>query len=76
MLYLKRKQGLTIFFKVVVFLIGITVLTLCIFGLPEIASRDAEANPETAYLQYPFLVCAYVLSLKGKESYSAVNLCT
>jgi hypothetical protein len=31
--------------------------------LPGIASRDAEANPETDYLQYPFLVCAYVLSI-------------
>jgi hypothetical protein len=34
---------------------------LCIFWLPGIASRDAEANPETANLQYPFLVSAYVL---------------
>jgi hypothetical protein len=58
---MKRKQGSTIFLKVVLFLLGITVLALCIFGLPGIASRDAEANPETAYLQYPFLVCAYVL---------------
>ncbi|MGM0878679.1 MAG: DUF2975 domain-containing protein [Bacillota bacterium] len=60
---MKRKQGSTIFLKVVIFLIGITVLALCIFWLPGIASRDAEANPETAYLQYPFLVCAYVLSI-------------
>jgi hypothetical protein len=60
---MKRKQGSTIFLKVVIFLIGITVLALCIFWLPGIANRDAEANPETAYLQYPFLVCAYVLSI-------------
>lgn len=59
----KRKRGSTNFLKVVVFLIGIVVLALCIFGLPGIASRDAEANPETAYLKYPFLVCAYVLSI-------------
>jgi len=60
---MKRKQGLTIFLKSILFLIGIAVLALCIFGLPGIASRDAEANLETAYLQYPFLVCAYVLSI-------------
>jgi hypothetical protein len=60
---MKRKQGSTIFLKVVIFLFGITVLALCIFWLPGIASRDAEANPETDYLQYPFLVCAYVLSI-------------
>lgn len=39
------------------------LLALCLFWLPWIASRDAEANPETAYLQYPFLVCGYVLSI-------------
>lgn len=53
----------TFFLKGVVVLIRITALALCIFWLPGIASRDAEANPETAYLQYPFLVCAYVLSI-------------
>lgn len=57
------KRGSTFFLKGVIVLIGITVLALCIFWLPGIASRDAEANPETAYLQYPFLVCAYVLSI-------------
>jgi len=60
---MKRKQCSTIFLKVVIFLIGITALALCIFWLPWIASRDGEANPETAYLQYPFLVCAYVLAI-------------
>jgi hypothetical protein len=38
---MKRKQGSTIFLKVVIFLIGITVFALCIFWLPGIASRDA-----------------------------------
>ena len=56
------KRGSTFFLKGVIVLIGITVLVLCIFWLPGIASRDAESHPETAYLQYPFLVCAYVLS--------------
>ena len=60
---MKRKQGSTIFLKVVIFLIGIAVLAVCIFGLPGVASRDAAAHPETAYLQYLFLVYAYVLCI-------------
>lgn len=57
------KRGSTFFLKGVIVLIGMTVLVLCIFWLPGIASRDAESNLETAYLQYPFLVCAYILSI-------------
>ena len=55
------KRGSTLFLKVVISIIGIAALALCIFWLPGMASRDAAANPETAYLQYPFLVCAYIL---------------
>ncbi|MED3729511.1 DUF2975 domain-containing protein [Priestia endophytica] len=43
-----------------VFIIGIPVLALCIFWLPWIATKDAAAHPETAYLQYPFLIGAYI----------------
>ena len=53
------KQGSTTFLKVIIFLIGIAVLALCIFWLPEIAIRDAKAHPGTAYSLYPFLGCAY-----------------
>ncbi|MDQ0877415.1 hypothetical protein QFZ77_006074 [Paenibacillus sp. V4I3] len=53
----------TFFLKGVIILIGIVALALCIFLLPEIASRDAEAHPVTAYLQYPFLLSAYLLSI-------------
>jgi Protein of unknown function (DUF2975) len=59
----KRKRGSTTFLKVVIFLIGIAVLAVCIFVLPGVASRDATAHPDTAYLQYPFLVYAYVLCI-------------
>ncbi|HEK9100507.1 DUF2975 domain-containing protein [Bacillus pfraonensis] len=52
---MKSKQGSTIFLKVVIFLISIAVL--------KVASRDAAAHPETDYLQYPFLVYAYVLRI-------------
>lgn len=55
-------RGATFFLKGVILLIGIVVLSMCLFWLPEIASRDAKAHPESAYLQYPFLLCAYLLS--------------
>lgn len=53
-------RGSTLFLRVAVLLIGIPVLALCIFGLPGMAARDAAAHPETAYLQYPFLLGAYL----------------
>ncbi|MFC5604331.1 DUF2975 domain-containing protein [Sporosarcina koreensis] len=60
---MKRKQGSILFLKLVVLLIGIPVLALCIFWLPGAASRDAIVHPETAYLQYPFLLYAYALCI-------------
>ena len=54
------KHGSTIFLKIAVFIIGTPVLALCIFWLPGIAARDAIVHPETAYLQYPFLIGAYI----------------
>jgi hypothetical protein len=53
------KQGSTTFLKVIIFLIGIAVLALCIYWLPEITIRDAKTHPDDHYLLYPFLVCAY-----------------
>ncbi|MBG9586112.1 DUF2975 domain-containing protein [Cytobacillus firmus] len=53
------KQGSTTFLKVIILLIGIAVLALCIFWLPEIAIKDAKVHPDTAYFLIPFLVCAY-----------------
>jgi peptidoglycan/LPS O-acetylase OafA/YrhL len=52
------KQGSTTFLKVIIVLIGIAVLALCIFWLPEIAIKDAKAHPGD-YSLYPFLVYAY-----------------
>ncbi|WP_232787161.1 DUF2975 domain-containing protein [Planococcus sp. MB-3u-03] len=36
------------------------VMALYVFGLPGMAERDAALHPETAYLQYPFLISAYI----------------
>jgi len=57
------KRGSTLFLKGGVCLIGLGVLAVCIFWLPGMASRDAAAHPETSYLQYPFLISAYLLAL-------------
>ena len=53
------KQGSTTFLKVIIFLIGIAMLALCIYWLPEITIRDAKTHPGVDYSLYPFLVCAY-----------------
>jgi len=52
------KLGSTFFLKVVAFLIGIAVLAVCIFLLPEAARRDAIVHPGD-YSIYPLLICAY-----------------
>ncbi|UFU00049.1 DUF2975 domain-containing protein [Radiobacillus kanasensis] len=53
----------TLFLKVVVFLMGLPVLALCIFLLPDIAEFFAELNPKLDFLQYPFLIGLYVTAL-------------
>ena len=55
------KRGSTIFLKVVVFLIGITVLALCIFLLPWIANEAAEHYAGLVYL--PVLIGAYISAI-------------
>jgi hypothetical protein len=53
------KRGSTIFLKVVIFLIGIAVLALCIFLVPEIANFAAKLFPDNAYLKYLVLIDLY-----------------
>ncbi|KGR79169.1 DUF2975 domain-containing protein [Ureibacillus manganicus] len=52
------KLGSTFFLKVVTLLIGIAVLAVCIFLLPEAARRDSIVRPGD-YSIYPLLICAY-----------------
>jgi hypothetical protein len=52
------KRDSTTFLKVIIFLVGIAVLAVCIFLLPEAARRDAIERPGD-YSLYPLLVCAY-----------------
>lgn len=52
------KQGSTTFLKVIIFLLGIAVLTLCIFWLPVLAIREPKLHPGV-YSLYPLLGYAY-----------------
>lgn len=70
------KQGSIIFLKVIIFLIGIAVFALCIYGLPEITIRDAKTHPGD-YSLYPFLGCAYGLCITFSVAlYQAFKLLT
>lgn len=53
------KRGSAIFLKVIIFLVGIAVLTLCIYWIPVLTIRDVKAHPGGDYSLYPLLVCAY-----------------
>lgn len=53
----------TLFLKFAVVLMGLPVLALCIFVLPEIAEFFAELNPKLDILQYPFLIGLYVTAI-------------
>lgn len=52
------KLNSTFFLKIVAFLIGIAVLAVCIYWLPQVAIRDAKVRPGD-YSIYPLLICAY-----------------
>ncbi|MDI7744203.1 DUF2975 domain-containing protein [Lysinibacillus fusiformis] len=55
---MKVKLSSTFFLKIVAFLIGIAVLIVCIYWLPQAAIRDAKVRPGD-YSIYPLLICAY-----------------
>lgn len=60
---MKRKQTSTIFLRLVVFLMGIPVLALCIFLVPEIANFAAELYPDRVYLKYLVLIDLYATAI-------------
>ncbi|MFJ7369493.1 DUF2975 domain-containing protein [Lysinibacillus sp. NPDC098008] len=58
---MKRQQGALLFLKGVVIMLGVAALAVALFGLPEIARKDAAAHPDTTYISYLFLLYAYML---------------
>ncbi|MFB5248820.1 DUF2975 domain-containing protein [Bacillus mycoides] len=53
------KQGSTLFLKTVIILIGIPVLALCIFLVPNIGNYAAELYPDITYIKYLILINLY-----------------
>ncbi|TYP79271.1 DUF2975 domain-containing protein [Paenibacillus methanolicus] len=52
-----------LFLKGVLIAIGMAALAVCLVVLPIVASRDAAAHPDTAYMQVPFLAGCYALAV-------------
>ncbi|PLR93977.1 DUF2975 domain-containing protein [Bacillus halotolerans] len=57
------KRGSTLFLKIAVILIGIPVLALCIFLVPEIANFAAELYPDISYLKYLVYIDLYAAAI-------------
>ncbi|WP_010676709.1 DUF2975 domain-containing protein [Bacillus timonensis] len=55
---MRFKPGSTTFLEGIIILVGIAVLAVCIYFLPEAARRDAIERSGD-YSLYPLLVCAY-----------------
>lgn len=57
------KRGSTLFLKTAVVLMGIPVLALCIFVVPEIANFAAELYPNMASMKYLVLIDLYAAAI-------------
>lgn len=57
------KEVSTLFLKIAVILIGIPVLAMCIFAVPEIASFSVELVPGIPYIKYFVFVYFYVTAI-------------
>ncbi|MGZ9586597.1 DUF2975 domain-containing protein [Paenibacillus marinisediminis] len=57
------KRGTTIFLKIAVIIIGIPVLALCIFLVPEIANYAVEIYPDMTFLKYLVFIGLYVTAI-------------
>ncbi|WP_342512073.1 DUF2975 domain-containing protein [Sporosarcina sp. FSL K6-1522] len=57
------KRGTTLFLKIAVILIGIPVLALCIFLVPEIANFAVELYPDMASVKYLVLFDMYAAAI-------------
>lgn len=57
------RRGSTLFLRIAVILIGIPVLALCIFVVPEIAEFIAELYPDHTYLRYFVFIDLYATTI-------------
>lgn len=69
------KQVSTTFLKLAVILMGVPVLALCVFLVPELANIAAELLPEFAYIRYPVSAVLYASAVPFYFAlYQAFNL--
>ncbi|MGJ9385367.1 DUF2975 domain-containing protein [Salipaludibacillus sp. CF4.18] len=57
------KRGTTLFLKIALIIIGIPVIALCLFLVPEIASFAAELYPDIAYIKYLIFIDLYATAI-------------
>ncbi len=57
------KRVSTLFLKLAVILMGIPVLALCIFLVPEIANFAAQLYPDMAYIKYLVFINLYATAI-------------
>lgn len=57
------KQGTTLFLKAAVILIGIPVLALCVFLVPNIANYAAQLYPDFTVIKYLIFIDMYAAAL-------------
>ncbi|MFJ5770457.1 DUF2975 domain-containing protein [Psychrobacillus sp. NPDC093180] len=57
------KRGTTLFLKLALIVMGIPVLALCIFVVPEIANFVTELYPDHAYLKYIVYLDLYAAAI-------------
>lgn len=57
------KRGSTLFLKIAVILIGIPVLAVCIFLVPEIGNIAAKLFPDKGYIKYLVLIDLYATAI-------------
>ncbi|NHC43301.1 DUF2975 domain-containing protein [Bacillus sp. MM2020_1] len=69
------KRGSTLFLKIALILIGLPVLALCIFLVPEIANFAVDLYPDHAYLKYLVFLDLYATAIPFYFAlYQAFNL--
>ncbi|WP_026575482.1 DUF2975 domain-containing protein [Bacillus sp. UNC438CL73TsuS30] len=57
------KKGTTLFLKITVILIGIPVLALCIFLVPDLGNLAAKLLPEFAFIKYLVFLVFYASAI-------------
>ncbi len=57
------KRGTTLFLRIAVILMGLPILALCIFLVPEIANYAADLYPDIASMKYLVLINLYATAI-------------